>query len=244
MPFPCRSGSHGLHGKVPLTRDRGRRAPGAPRICLPMDTESLPNKLHRYTTLPVLLDLLRRKKIVLLDPCSWEDRNDAEIILAYKKRKNLKSLFAVCFGTAHETVHDWKAYADGISGCCIEFDGLKLLKSFQGLKGFRWRRVKYKRIAQVENVGPELDDMPFLKRWPYRCEEEFRILWEGATDRESIEVDIDLRSIDKITLSQKMPAAVTDSIKELLRREIHDPLRRINVSTLYQNKRWIRAFRG
>jgi hypothetical protein len=96
----------------------------------------------------------------------------------------------------------------------------------------------------VENVSPELDDMPFLKRWPYRCEEEFRILWEGETNRDSIEVDIDLKSINKITLSQKMPVAVTDSIKELLRREINDPSRKINVSTLYQNRRWITAFKG
>src|SRR5690349_15189787 len=97
-----------------------------------MNRKSIPKKLNRYTTLPVLLDLLRRKKIVLLDPCAWEDRNDDEIILNYKGRKGIRGLFAVCCGTGDETVHHWKAYANGISGCCIEFNGNKLLKSFQG----------------------------------------------------------------------------------------------------------------
>ena len=37
-----------------------------------------PKKLNRFTTLPVLLDLLKRKRLVLLDPAVWEDKNDSE----------------------------------------------------------------------------------------------------------------------------------------------------------------------
>lgn len=44
-------------------------------------------KLNRFTTLPVLLDLLQRQKLTLLDPKSWEDKNDSEIILEYKNKK-------------------------------------------------------------------------------------------------------------------------------------------------------------
>lgn len=232
-----------LCGMMAFREDFGQSTPSAPAHRLLMDIPPLPKKLNRYTTLPVLLDLLRRKKIVLLDPCRWEDRNDAEIILQYKKRKKLKSLFAVCFGTEDETVHEWKAYADGISGCCIEFDGNELLKSFQGRKGFRWRKVKYKLIKEVQSCRPPLDDMPFLKRWPYRCENEFRILWEGESKKDSKPVGMDLRSIKKITLSPEIPDVVARSIRGLLRQEINGPLPKINVSTLYQNKTWIRAFK-
>jgi len=111
-----------------------------------MKTEKTPRKLNRYTTLPVLLNLLRMKKIVLLDPSAWEDRNDAEIILEYKKRKKIRKLFAICFGIGDETIHHWKTYADGISGCCIEFDEKKLLKSFKGINEIRLGDVTYKRI--------------------------------------------------------------------------------------------------
>ncbi len=47
------------------------------------------SKLNRYTTLPVLLDLLQRKKLTLLNPEFWEEKNDSEIILEYKRRKYL-----------------------------------------------------------------------------------------------------------------------------------------------------------
>ncbi len=208
-----------------------------------MKTKTRSRKLNRYTTLPVLLDLLRRKKIVLLDPSTWEDRNDAEIILEYKKRKRVPSLFAVCFGIGDETIHHWNTYANGISGCCIEFDELKLLSSFRGIDEARWDDVRYRKIKQIKGNGIELESMPFTKRWPYRCEYEFRILWEGETDHKTIDIDIGLTAINKITLSQHMPPDVCISIKELLRDEISDPSKKINHSTLYENKSWIRLFK-
>lgn len=211
---------------------------------MPTKTKKISRKLNRYTTLPVLLDLLRRKKIVLLNPTTWEDKNDTEIILEYKKRKNIQKLFAVCFSIGDETIHNWKTYANGISGCCIEFDENKLLKSFPIKKNFRRRNVTYKKIEKVEKNPIPTGDIPFTKRWPYRCEKEFRIIWGGDTSEETIDVDIDLNSINKITLSQGMPADVCTSIKKLLRREIKDPSKRIYRSTLYENSRWIKAFKN
>jgi len=32
--------------------------------------------LRRYTNIPALLYLLRERKITLLDPASWDDKND------------------------------------------------------------------------------------------------------------------------------------------------------------------------
>lgn len=209
----------------------------------PMKNKKPSRKLNRFTTLPVLLDLLRRKKLVLLNPLTWEDRNDTEIILEYKKRKKISDLFAVCFGIGDETIHHWKTYANGISGCCIQFDEDKLLKSFQDVKNFRWGDVKYLKVKKVENATIPKDKIPFTKRWPYRCENEFRILWEGKTSKSTIDVCIDFNSINKITLSQEIPAEVYESIKELLRDEIGNQTHKINRSTLYENKRWIKAFR-
>ncbi len=201
------------------------------------------NKINRYTTLPVLLDLLKRKKLVLLNPSTWEDRNDAEIIMEYKKRKNIRNLFAICFGVGDETVHHWKAYADGISGCCIEFDKKKLLESFKNKNGIRYGNVIYRKINDLNENTVDIDRIPFIKRWPYRCENEFRILWEGRTNQKTMEFEINLHSINKITLSQRIPVDVSDSVKDLLRSEIGDPSRKINRSTLYENNRWIKIFK-
>jgi len=208
-----------------------------------MKTKQISGKLNRYTTLPVLLDLLRRKKIVLLDPSTWEDRNDAELILEYKKRKKIPQLFAICFGIGAETIHHWKTYANGISGCCIEFDKNKLLKAFRNIKEAHWDNVVYMKIDEAEKIKISRNRIPFTKRWPYRYEKEFRIIWEGKTSQKTIDVDIDLKAINKITLSQGLPADVYKSIKELLRNEFRDPAKKINRSTLYENKRWIKAFK-
>ncbi|MEK7297596.1 MAG: hypothetical protein AAB069_06805, partial [Planctomycetota bacterium] len=201
-------------------------------------------KLFRYTTLPVLLDLLRRKKIVLLDPSTWEDRNDAEIILEYKKKKKISKLFAICFSTGEETIHHWKTYADGISGCRIDFDGNKLLSKFKDIDEVQYGKVTYKKTTDLEKMDLKIDHIPFLKRWPYRCENEYRVIWEGKTQQEKIEIDIDLHSINKITISQQMPSDVSDSIKELLHEKFKNPDQKIIRSTLYENKKWINAFKN
>jgi hypothetical protein len=38
------------------------------------------NRLNRFTTLPVLLDILRRKRLVFSDPKYWEDENDLKLL--------------------------------------------------------------------------------------------------------------------------------------------------------------------
>jgi hypothetical protein len=206
--------------------------------------ETKKEKLNRYTSLPILLDLLKRKKLVLLDPKTWEDKNDSQIILEYKRRKKIRNFFAICFSTDDETIHGWKNYASGISGCLIEFDKEKLLNSFIGIKGIRKGNVHYKKVTDVEENSIEVDDIPFIKRYPYRIETEFRILWEGRTDEEKIEFDISLNSINKITISQNMPKDVYNTIVSLLREDFKDPEKRINRSTLFENQRWIKAFKS
>ena len=42
--------------------------------------DSKRSTLRKYTTIPVLLDILARKRIALRDPKKWEDRNDWKIM--------------------------------------------------------------------------------------------------------------------------------------------------------------------
>ena len=60
--------------------------------------------LRRYTNLPALLYLLRERKITLLDPASWDDKNDSYFLSLYHQKKQLKSVLALCFTPAFETL--------------------------------------------------------------------------------------------------------------------------------------------
>lgn len=207
----------------------------------PLKRDSI-RRLHRFTTIPVLLDLLRRKKLVLLDPSTWEDRNDSGILLEYKRRKKLKRLLALCFSAGDETIHHWRTFSDGISGCCVEFDAPELFAVFDR-HGLRHGPVVYRKLKDVKARSIVVEDIPFTKRWPYRCEEEYRVIREDSEGGAAFEVDIDLRLIRKITISQKMPAPVYETIREHLREVSRNPEKKINHSTLYENQIWLAKFR-
>ena len=202
-------------------------------------------KLNRFTTLPILLDLLQRKKLTLLDPKSWDDKNDSEVILEYKKKKKIKSLFVVCFSYGDETIHHWKTYANGTSGCVIEFNAAKLFSIVDELPHVIHKKVEYRKLSDIEDKGAVVDmsKIPFTKRWPYRCEEEYRIMAETETDEKYFEIDIPLDIINRITISQQMPEPIYATIKSYLKDLRGNPESRISRSTLYENKRWINRFK-
>ncbi|MHA3789331.1 DUF2971 domain-containing protein [Flavobacterium hauense] len=202
------------------------------------------SRLNRFTTLPILLDMLERKKLTLLNPNLWEDRNDAEIINEYKSRKDIDYLFALCFSHDDETIHHWKTYSNGPSGCVIEFDPKKLFAILDEIQGIKHRKVIYKKIDDVSSKKIiELDDIPFTKRWPYRCEEEYRIIYETNDKMDFFEIDIPLSVIRKVTISQQMPKQIYETIKRHLKGTAKDPDKRISRSTLYENQRWISGFK-
>ena len=202
-------------------------------------------RLSRYTTLPVLLDMLQRKKLTLLDPKYWEDRNDSEIILEYKRRKNIQNLFAMCLSCGDETVHHWKTFSNGNSGCMIEIDAPKLFAILNKVPDLVHGKVIYKKLADVEGKHRPIpvDKMPFTKRWPYRVEEEYRIIVTPKTNESFFDIDIPLNIINRIVISQQMPEKIYESIKDYLKELRGNPDSRINRSTLYENKRWINRFR-
>jgi len=43
--------------------------------------------IRRYTSVAALIDILRRREIVLLDPQNWDDRNDRYFMKLYKDKK-------------------------------------------------------------------------------------------------------------------------------------------------------------
>jgi hypothetical protein len=213
-----------------------------------MRTKKLTNRkkptiVKRYTTLPILLDIIQRKAVALLLTDKWTDLNDREVMLEYKRRRKLSCLLAICFSEGEETVHHWTAFANGPSGCRIEFHLPSLLEGIYGYSGYSHGKVVYRKIHQVRDCDLDEIQMPFIKRWPYRIEDEYRIIYESTdpseANRSELNIPISLECIRSITVSQSMPKSVFESIKQQLGQKLSN---RVSRSTLFENKVWINKF--
>jgi hypothetical protein len=174
--------------------------------------------LRRYTNLAAAIHSLRNKTITLLDPASWDDRNDAYFMSQYKKRKPAQTLLALCFAESSETYHRWRVFSHGSDGVCLEFDKDRLLSSLLRHDGLQANSVIYKQIEEVRTARPSVDELPFLKRYLYRDEKEFRLIYvDQMTAIESKEFDIPIECIRRVSLSPWMPPALSDSVTATLR---------------------------
>ena len=195
--------------------------------------------LNRYTSLPIALDILYEKRLTLLSPDTWEDRNDAHYLERYRDENDLNSVLAICFSLGNETYHPWRVFSSGSSGVCIEFDKDKLLPSFPAKKGFKHKQVHYHSIKGLQKKSPKSNLWPFLKRIAFKDEKEYRITFESTTeDLRAKSISIDLTSIRKVRLSPWLPEEVAGSIISVIKK-IHG-CAQLNVirSSLIDNARW------
>jgi hypothetical protein len=206
-----------------------------------MKLKKAPRKpfLNRYTTLPVLLDILVHKRIVLLDPNTWEDRNDAHYLERYKTDKKLKTVLALCFSKKRETFHHWKIFSNGSSGVCVEFEKEQLLKPLSGQPGFVLKDVEYLYIKDVRARRPKVEDWPFIKRKPFEDECEFRIVYENDTSEEPFKaVPISLNCILNVTLSPWVPISVAETVKTVIANIEGCEKLRVQRSSLLETSNW------
>jgi hypothetical protein len=160
---------------------------------------------------------LREHKISLLDPQSWDDSNDSHYLTLYREKKKLKSVLALCFTQADETYHHWRVFAGGSSGVCIRFKRLDLLKAIRKKAGIRTGAVAYLTLAKIRNKRLATEDLPFLKRYAFEHENEFRMTYESKTIKASkLDIAITLSCIDRITLSPWIHPELAPGLKEML----------------------------
>jgi hypothetical protein len=199
-----------------------------------------PDILLRYTNLAATIHMLRSRTITLLNPGTWDDRNDAYFMAEYKRRRNLKTLLALCFANCDETYHHWRVFSHGPAGVRVEFDRTRLLEAFEDDENVTGRTVNYKRLTQLDDGARiQVKDLPFLKRKPFRDESEFRIIYENA-DSVFMTKDfaIDLGSIRRITLSPWIVKSQSSSVIANLRQIQGCKNLKIYRSTLVDNERW------
>jgi hypothetical protein len=87
--------------------------------------------LQRYTNLAATIHLLRTKQITLLNPATWDDKNDAYFMAEYTRLNNAKAVLALCFAERSQTLSSLGVFSHGSDGVCIEFDKQKLLSAFE-----------------------------------------------------------------------------------------------------------------
>lgn len=195
--------------------------------------------LRRYTNLAATIHMLRSETITLLSPALWPDRNDAFYMAEYKRRTKSKCLVAFCMADASETFHHWQVFSPGNNGVCVVFKKDRLQSQVPKAAGFRFGRVNYKSIEEIEAVPPQTKDLPFMKRWPYADETEFRLIYSSKdVEADTFAVDIELDCIEKIYLSPWMPDPLAQSVRATLKELMGKDKVPVIRSTLLENERW------
>ncbi|MGO8627710.1 hypothetical protein ACC807_14900 [Rhizobium ruizarguesonis] len=189
-----------------------------PKIIEPKSAHRIGN-FRRYTNLAAAIHLLQSRKITLLNPASWDDKNDAHFMAEYKRLRAVESVLAICFAAAPETYHHWRVFSHGTDGVCISFDRRPLLSAFKKQSGMAMGKMSYERVDTVAGWSElKIAQLPFLKRKPYEPEKEFRVVYESKTEqREFFDVPIELGWINTITLSPWMPTALQSAVSNTLR---------------------------
>ncbi|WP_333902888.1 DUF2971 domain-containing protein [Achromobacter insolitus] len=196
--------------------------------------------LSRYTDLPSLIHILKNKQLTLLNPMSWDDKNDSSFVTLYREKCELKSVLALCFTRASETYHHWRVFAPTSSGVRITFDEQHLQSSISGVPDLQMKEVEYVKISDIRSTPIDRHRLPFLKRYPYSQESEVRLLWQSREERASFELPINLQAIQRITLSPWLHPALHQSVKAILHSIDGCSSLRIHGTTLISNGEWLK----
>ncbi len=195
--------------------------------------------LRRYTNLPSLFDILKNKRITLLNPNTWDDRNDSFFIEQYRIKLNLRTVLGLCFTGRGETYHHWKVFSDGSSGVCILFNRDKLLRTLTQIGRIKYNNVSYKRINELKTIKINVGDMPYVKRLPYKDEKEFRIIYESMDEDVNYKhINIELDCIERITLSPWVPEPLIDPLKKTIKGISKSNNIKVWKTTLLSNDNW------
>ncbi len=173
--------------------------------------------LRRYTDLTALIYLLHKRKITLLDPTSWDDKNDSYYLAQYKEKRRLKSVLALCLMQSDERYHHWSVFAPGPSGVCIKFNREKVLAAVRKHSHIHMQPVTYMTLSEIRRAKIKIADLPFLKRHAFEHEDEFRIIFTSKAARLStLDISIPLSCVEKITLSPWMYSGLSRYVKQTL----------------------------
>jgi len=201
--------------------------------------------LSRYTSIPSMLDTLLRRHLALLEPKTWSDLNDREVMETFAKSHPGKRVFAACMAEGKETAHHWQVFADRGLGACIRFDRERLAAA-SNLPHICQGPVSYVEWRELSRTTDASDRLPFIKRGVFRFEREYRVvaLVDEGTAAISIGVPIPLDAITSVYLSGELPKSLFDTVVTLIRHIPGCGRLRVRHSGLLRNENWSRSLAG
>lgn len=123
--------------------------------------------LRRYTDIPALLHLLKGKQLTLLDPATWDDKNDSYFMSIYKEKKKFKTVLGLCFSQAAQTYHHWRVFANSPSGVCIVFNRSSLLDDLESDANIQAKEMEYLTLSKAKDRIFKTHELPFIKRYGF-----------------------------------------------------------------------------
>jgi hypothetical protein len=84
----------------------------------------------------------------------------------------------------------------------------------------------------------KVEDWPFLKRWPFRGEEEYRIFGKKGDF-----IPLTLEMLERIYISPWIPEDITDVLKGMLSKWGANSIK-VCRTTLLKNKQWMDHFKS
>jgi hypothetical protein len=194
--------------------------------------------LRRYTDLSRLFYLLAERKLTLLNPGRWDDRNDSYCLRRYSDAKGHKSVLALCFVQSSERYHLWKVFGAGASGVRIKFKRKALLKAVDKVPGVLHDEVEYLTLKKL--AGPfSVDRLPFVKRYGFLGEDEYRLVYGSDKRLPKFDIEIPPDCIESVKLNPWLDADSFEHVKDAIRK-VDSCWKRLEVvhSSLIDNERW------
>lgn len=203
--------------------------------------------LRRYTNVLSLLDMLRFRRLTLLNPARWFDQNDALGLRSYSQLRGRGSVYAACFAQGYEQAHHWQIFAGDNHGLAIVFNRRRILEEidrFAVSNDILHGPVQYHNLTEIREMDPiPLDTLPFLKRDTFKSEQEYRVVaWEEEFAADvSFAIPIGLEVIDRIVMGPSMPDALARSLKEIAQELDGCAGLAFSKSRLVNNESWAEA---
>ncbi|WP_238934536.1 hypothetical protein [Maricaulis parjimensis] len=162
---------------------------------------------------------------------------------AFKRYAKAETLLALCLTAASETHHHWSVFAPGTDGVRIVLDEEKLKQVTGDGSGVTMRDVEYRTIEKMGKHPLLPSDLPFIKRYPYRGEEEVRLLFHSSECFRFHSIKLLEGTIREVALSPRLPEAFSDDMKAAIQAAAEKSdagTPRVYRSTLLENNDWIK----
>lgn len=205
-----------------------------------------PEVIRRYTSIAAVIDILRRGELPLLNPETWDDRNDRYFMDLYKearKSNGTNSLYALCAAGCSETYHHWRVFTSAADGACLEILREPLETALKDQPGVRCDFVDYLTLKKVDRLSPkDIDSLPFVKRYGFMPEAEYRIILESDEPQgAAYSIEMPRKWIGRVFLNPWLPATLAQSTIETIREIKGCKTLKVERSHLINSVRWKRA---